>query len=148
MARRNVQVRDRMLTVSMLEPPAVGHRPCALLHVTLTDELTGRPPLASFTTRLTKPSTNDASIRVVHEGLLGVAGRPERAFAPQLAATGVIELEIDAARFARRRLAVRFACARRTLANAATAAIVTLNSNANLLPGQRLLFAAERPYFR
>ncbi|MBR0820212.1 hypothetical protein [Bradyrhizobium liaoningense] len=142
MARRKVQVQDRMLTVSMLEPPPVGHRPCALLQVTLLDELTGRPPLSSFTARLMTPPAADASIRVVHEGLLGVAGRPERAFAPQLATIGVIELEIEAARFARRRLAVRFACARRALASAATSAVITLNSNAGLEPGQRLLLGS------
>ena len=137
MARRDVQVGDTIVTVSPLEPPAVGDRHCALLRVGVTDEMTGRPPTAAVAAHLTAPG--DASARVVHQGLIGVSGRPTAAFASHLATTGRVELDITTARFAPRRLAVAFACGLRRLASPATTATLTLDSSAGLLAGQRLL---------
>jgi hypothetical protein len=139
MTRRNVQVDDTTFTISAIEAPLVGHRQCALLHVELIDETTGRAPVTTISARLTTPSAADASVRVVHQGLVGVVGRPARAFSPSLATIGRIELDLEAARFARRHISVRFACGLRTLASTAVTPVLTLNSNANLQAGQRLL---------
>ncbi len=141
MARRNVLVDDTTVAISPLEAPAAGDRHGALLRVALIDETTGRPPLSRVTARLTRPSATAASVRVVHEGLVGVAGRPSRAFLPLLATTGLIELNIQAARFTRRELSVSFACGLRTLSADASTDVLTLDSNASLLVGQRVLIS-------
>jgi len=141
MARRNVLVDDTWITISPLEAPFAGDRECALLRVALLDETTGRAPASRVTARLTRPSAAVASVRVVHEGLVGVAGRPSPAFSPLLATTGRIDLDIQATRFTRRQLSASFACGLRTLTAAASTDVLALDSSANLLVGQRLLIS-------
>jgi hypothetical protein len=141
MARRAVLVDDTWITISPLEAPFAGDRECALLRVGLLDETTGRAPATRVTAHLTRPSATVASARVVHEGLVGVAGRPAPAFAPLLATTGRMDLDIQATRFTRRQLSVSFACGLRTLTAAASTDVLTLDSSANLLAGQRLLIS-------
>jgi hypothetical protein len=140
MARRTVQVDDTAITISPLEAPLAGERQSALLRVALRDETTGRPPLSRISARLTHP-LSAASARVIHEGLVGVAGRPSPAFSPLLATAGRIDLDIQAARFTGRQLSVSFACALRTLSTTANADVLTLDSTANLLAGQRVLIS-------
>jgi hypothetical protein len=142
MARRDIQIGEQIFTTSPLESPPIGNRHCALMRVALLDEMTGRAPSALVAARLTAPTGADARLRVVHEGLIGVAGEPSRAFAPLLATTGRIEMDIWATRFAPRHLAVTFACRLRMLASAAAATVLKLSSNANLIAGQRLLIGA------
>ena len=139
MARRTVLVDDTWITISPLEAPVAGDRECALLRIALLDETTGRAPASGVTASLTRPSAAVASVRVVDEALVGVAGRPSPAFLPLLATTGQIDLDIEATRFTRRQLSVSFACGLRTLTAVANADVLTLDSSANLLVGQRLL---------
>jgi hypothetical protein len=141
MARRDVPVDGTTVTISPLEAPSAGGRHGTLLRVALLDETTGRAPLSRVTARLTHPSTAAASVRVVHEGLIGVAGRTSPAFSPLLATMGRIDLDIEAARFTRRQLSVSFACALRTLSAAASTDVLALDSSAALRAGQRLLIS-------
>jgi hypothetical protein len=141
MGRRTVQVDDTALTISPLEAPLAGERQSALMRVALRDETTGRAPLSRVSARLTHPSSAVASVRVVHEGLIGVAGRPLPAFSPLLATVGRIDVDIRAARFTHRQLSVSFACSLRTLSVAASTDVLTLDSSADLLVGQRVLIS-------
>src|SRR5882757_9472621 len=115
MALRTVLVDDTWITISPLEAPFAGGRECALLRVALLDETTGRAPASRVTASLTRPSAAVASVRVVDEALVGVAGRPSPAFLPLLATTGQIDLDIEATHFTPRQLSVSFACGLRTL---------------------------------
>jgi hypothetical protein len=141
MALRTVLVDDTWITISPLEAPFAGDRECALLRVALLDETTGRAPASRVTASLTRPSAAVASVRVVDEALVGVAGRPSPAFLPLLATTGQIDLDIEATHFTPRQLSVSFACGLRTLTVPANADVLTLDSSANLLVGQRLLIS-------
>jgi hypothetical protein len=141
MARHTIHVDNTAITISPLEAPLAGERQSALLRIALLDETTGRAPLSNVSARLTDLSSAATSVRVVHQGLIGVAGRPSPAFLPQLATVGRIDLAIQAARFTHRQLSVSFACSLRTLSAAASTDVLTLDSSADLRVGQRLLIS-------
>jgi hypothetical protein len=71
-----------------------------------------------------------------------VSGKVQRAFTPQLATTGEIDLTLRAPGFVERSLSVGFACRLRTLAAAGSGTILTLDSNAALTPPQRLMISS------
>jgi hypothetical protein len=141
MARRAVEVDGRTYIVSPLETPGAGSRHCALLTVELSDETTGRAPRAPVSAMLTDPVPASAAVRFIEPGTAVVSGRAEIAFTPQLATTGRLGLSFSAPGFTRRDLSVTFACRRRVLALAASGTLLTLDSNANLAQGQRLLIS-------
>lgn len=139
MSRRSVEVDGVATLISPLKPPMAIDRSCALMRIAVREETTNQSPLATLSARLIQPAGVGAAVRVVDSGLVGVSGRPGRAFSPTLASTGRIEVEIAAARFITRRVAVDFACGLRKLASAASTAVLTLDSAAGLTAGQRLL---------
>ena len=141
--RRTVDVQGSAVVISPLGPPPVPERSSAIMAVTVRDELTRRAPRARLTARLTRPSAAEAMVRIVEDSLIGVAGRPARAFTPSIATLGRVELEVRAQRYITRRLAVEFSCSRRTVASPSGNAIVTLNSSLGLQATQRLLIGTD-----
>lgn len=128
-------------TIAPLEAPSAGQRDCALLKVLLTDDTTARAPNTVLAVRLIAPQGRGLQVQTIDSGLIGVSGRPGRAFAPTLATNAAIALDFSAPFFNAYHLNVDFACSQRTVAVNASGSVLTLNSIANLLVGQRLLIA-------
>ena len=137
MARRVIDVDGAPVTVSPLEPPSAGGRRAAILTVTVTDETSGRAPLAPVWADLST-SLPSASIRMVDAGMVGVEGKPAELFSPTLAASQTISLDIGAPRFATRHLEVTLQSSLRSLTGP-SGAVLSLNSAAGLTVGMRLL---------
>jgi hypothetical protein len=139
MARRLLDLNGRAVTVSPLEPPGAGERHIALMNIAVTDETTGRAPLSPLSAKLAQPLPV-VSVRIVGDGLVGVAGKAAQAFSPALATNATVSIDISAPHFTTRHLDVPFACSLRTLMAPAGAAL-TLDSAAGLIAGSRLLIS-------
>jgi len=139
MARRIINVDGVPITVSPLEPPSSGRRQAAILTVTVTDETTGRAPLAPVWADLSK-SLPSASIRTVDAGVVGIEGKPAEAFSPTLAVSQTISLDTGAPRFTTRHLDVTLQSSLRSLTGQSDA-VLSLDSAAALTVGMRLLLS-------
>jgi len=137
MARRIIDIDGVPVTISPLEPPSVGRRHAAILTVIVTDETTGRAPLAPVWADLSRPLPS-AGIRAVDAGVVGVEGKPAEAFSPTLAVSQTISLDIGAPRFTTRHLDVTLQSSLRSLTGP-SGAVLSLDSAAGLAAGMRLL---------
>ena len=137
MARRTIDIDRETVTISPMEPPPTGRRHAAILAVAVSDETTGRAPLAPVWADLSTP-LQSASVRVVDNGLVGVEGKPAEVFSPTLAASQTISLDIGAPRFIARHLDVTVASSLRLLTGP-SGAVLSLNSALGLTVGMRLL---------
>jgi hypothetical protein len=139
MARRIIDVDGVPVTISPLEPPSAGRRHAAILTVTVTDETTGRAPLAPVWADLSRPLPS-AGIRAANAGVVGVAGEPAQVFSPTLAVSQTISLDIGAPQFTARHLDVTLQSSLRSL-TAPSSAVLSLDSAAALTVGMRLLLS-------
>jgi hypothetical protein len=139
MARRIIDLDGVPATISPLEPPSAGGRHAAVLTVTVTDETTGRAPLAPLSACLSRPLPS-ASIRAVDAGVVGIEGKAAEAFSPTLAVSQTISLDIDAPRFTTRHLDVTLQSSLRSLTGP-SGGVLSLDSAAGLNLGMRLLLS-------